>query len=126
MTKKSTASLADLPRPSRAEWELLSIIAKLGTPSLAQILEEALGRDRVLDYYSSHKLLKRLADKGYLKAQKGEGRVQYVPLVDCAAALRLEAERFLGEVIGDHRAGLEVVGQVLAGRLRALEEEAEK
>lgn len=126
VSKTSTDTVASLARPSRAEWELLAIIAKLGRPSLPQILEEALKRDRVLDYYSSRTLLVRLLEKGYLETVKGEGRsVHYVPRVDCEEVLKLETERFLDEVVADDRRRLEVVCQVLAERLRKVGEESE-
>jgi predicted transcriptional regulator len=117
---KAGDSVADLLRPSRSEWELLSMVVKLGSPSIPQILQEALERERVLDYYTSHKLLNRLVEKGYLKTEKERSRVQYVPQVDWEVVLQLEVERFLDEVVGDDRAGLEVVKKVLAQRLRNL------
>ena len=121
MTKKSTESIEHLARPSRSEWELLGIILRLGRPSIPQILQEALRLDRVLDYHSSHTLLTRLVAKGYLEVVKGRGRfVHYVLCVDPGAVLRLEVERFLDEVAGDDGSGLEVVGEIVAQRIRAL------
>ena len=119
MAKPSTDSVAHLMRPSRSEWVLLAIVGRLGRASLTQIVEEGLRMNRILDHHSSHKMLTRLVDKGYLKTGQDENLVVFFPRIDIEVVFRLEVERFLDEVAGDDRTALELVADMVGERLRS-------
>jgi BlaI family penicillinase repressor len=84
--------MAKRPPLPKSELEIARIVWDLKEATVRQVLE-SLPDDRQLDFWTVQTYLRRLAAKGYLKAQR-EGRTNvYSP--------QIPADRVVDEVVGD-------------------------
>ena len=113
---QDSLNLEALPRPSRAEWELLAIICELGNPT---VHEARALQDSPLDYNSTYTLIQRLVAKGYLAVdRRGPRDVHYSVKVDQEAMLRLEVKRFLAQVVRSDVQNLTLVRKLVDARIK--------
>jgi predicted transcriptional regulator len=91
------------PSLSKSELEIARIVWELGEASVRQV-HEALPADRQVDFWTVQTFLRRLKEKGYLKARRvGQGNV-YSPAVQPQRVIRELMDDFVerlfdGEVV---------------------------
>lgn len=102
---------------SPAEWQMMRILWRIGRASVRQVLEEDL-KKRNRDYRTILTFLSRMEAKGFLSVEK-EGKANYyTPVLPKKKGLQAEIGRFLDEVVGADREGLELVRVVVERKLR--------
>ena len=102
---------------SPAEWQMMRILWRIGRASVRQVLAEDLTkRDR--DYRTILTFLSRMEAKGFLSVEKEGNTNYYTPVLPKKKGLQAEIRRFLDEVVGADREGLELVRVVVERKLR--------
>lgn len=93
----------DRPELAKSELEVARIVWRLGEATVREV-HESLPRGRKLDFWTVQTYLRRLKDKGYLKARRvGQGNV-YSPAIQPKKVMRQLMDDFLdrlfdGEVV---------------------------
>ncbi len=106
------------PRPSPIEFLILHEVYRLGSASPTDLAQTPhIGDSRT--YHTVLTYLRRLQDKGFLKARRVGRDLFYTPVQPLEVLLRPAIEEFLDFVIGDSPAGYELLNQILAERVRS-------
>lgn len=104
---------------SPAEWQMMRILWRIGRASVRQVLEEDL-KKRNRDYRTILTFLSRMEAKGFLSVEKEGNTNYYTPVLAKKKGLQVEIGRFLDEVLGADREGLELVREATERRQRRL------
>jgi BlaI family transcriptional regulator, penicillinase repressor len=91
--------MAELPRVSEAEWEVMRILWDRHPRTAAEVIE-ALGADREWSDRTVKTLLSRLLKKGVLTHEIEGRRYLYRPRLTRDRCVRAEGESFLKKVFG--------------------------
>ena len=102
---------------SPAEWQMMRILWRIGRASVRQVLEEDL-KKRNRDYRTILTFLSRMETKGFLSVEKEGNTNYYTPVLPKRKGLQTEIGRFLNEVVGADREGLELVRIAVERKLR--------
>jgi BlaI family penicillinase repressor len=120
---------SDLPRLSRAEWEVMNLCWKL-KKATAREVHDLISEIKTRDYRSTKTVLDRVVAKGYLRVETvGPVRV-YLPKVPRAKVLKTAIEDFVTNVLDDsvapiflHLARTDRMSEEDVERLRKIVEE---
>lgn len=95
---------------------MMRILWRIGRASVRQVLEEDL-KTRNRDYRTILTFLSRMETKGFLSVEKEGNTNYYTPVLAKKKGLKAEIGRFLDEVIGADRDGLELVRTAVERKL---------
>ena len=107
----------DEQRLSPAEWQMMRILWRIGRASVREVLEEDLKKHN-RDYRTILTFLSRMETKGFLSVEKEGNTNYYTPVLAKKKGLQAEIGRFLDEVVGGDREGLELVRSAVQRELR--------
>ena len=96
---------------------MMRILWRIGRANVRQVLEEDL-KKRNRDYRTILTFLSRMETKGFLSVEKKGNTNYYTPVLPKKKGLQAEIGRFLDEVVGADREGLELVRVAVEGKLR--------